>query len=178
MDMKKIFAKSLILFFLLFTSCLKDNIPLSNVREDYTGDELRIDGFYYQKTPEGNINNTLYFFYRNGIKFELQMKEKVKYPIDCISELTSERIESQRKRKYHWGIFKINDNAFLSEQWSTPIDGNYVHTITQTGEIVSDTTFIITKFINTAGGGAANVNASWYFSPYSPKPDSTNVFIK
>jgi len=176
--MKKIFSKLTIFFCLILFSCLKDNIPLSNVREDYTGEELRIDGFYYQKTSEGYINTPLYFFYRNGITFKLNFNlENINNPVDCIPELTNERIEAHRKRKYNWGIFKINKNEFLREEWSPPINGNYVHTILQTGEILSDTCFIFTKFISLKTG-TLNSNVLWHFYPFSPKPDSTNVFIK
>ena len=173
--MKKILVNSIIFFFLIFHSCLKDNIPLSNVREDYIGDQLRIDGLYYQKPSNGYINY-VQFYYRNGIKFQMSFSGEVTDPTDLASILTKEKIEFHRKGKYNWGIFKIKDNDFLSEHWDTPIDGNYVATITWTGEILSDTSFIITKIVQPQG--VFEGRAVWYFYPYSPKPDSTNIFIK
>jgi len=174
--MKKIFEKSIILFFLTFSSCLKENIPLSNAREDYFGDELRIDGLYYQKTSDGYIR-VIQFFYRNGIKIEFSIfGEKIENPADLVSVLTHNRIESELKRKYNWGIFKIKDNDFLSEHWETPINGNYLGTITMTGEILSDTSFILTKMVHSQG--VFELKDIRYFYPFSPKPDSTNVYIK
>ena len=174
--MKKILVNSIIFFLLIFSSCLKDNIPLSN-REDYIGDQLRIDGLYHQISSDGYIRN-VQFFYRNGIKLDIQVNDDIKDPSDLYSILTQEKIEYHRKRKYFWGIFKINDNDFLSEQWDTPIDGNYVLIMTMTGEILSDTCFMITKYVHSQAGVFESLNAKWYFYPYSPKPDSTNIFIK
>jgi hypothetical protein len=63
--MKKIYAKSIILFFLIFSSCLGDEL-LKNTRQDYMGDNLRIDGFYYNYY-QGKIMEVI-FLYRNGIQ--------------------------------------------------------------------------------------------------------------
>jgi len=173
--MKKIYVKLIIFFCLILSSCLKENIPLSSVREDYHGDNLRIDGLYYQKRSDGYIH-IVEFYYRNGIKFEISFSGEITNPADLVSKLTKEIIESNRKRKYNWGIFKINGNDFLSEQWETPIHGNYFATITLTGEILSDTSFILTKGIFSQG--ITEMNDKRYFYPFSPKPDSTNNFIK
>ena len=173
---KNVFTTPVILFLFTFSSCLKENVELNFPREEYLGDNLRIDGFYYQKKSDGTMNNLLHFFYKNGVIFEIIISKDIAVLSECIAELTNELVESQRKRKYHWGIFIIKNNDFYSEQWATPIDGNYVHLITQTGEILSDTCFMITKFDN--GINIYDVHGMWYFYPYSPKPDSTNTFIK
>ena len=173
--MKKMYAKSIILFFLTFSSCFKENISLSNVREDYNGDNLQIDGLYYQKLSSGYIN-LVEFYFRNGIKFRMSFSEEITDPAELDSILTKEKIESHRKRKYNWGIFKINDNDFLSEHWETPTQGNYYATITLTGEILSDTSFILTKMVHSQG--VSELKDIRHFHPFSPKPDSTNVFIK
>ena len=175
--MKKIFEYSIIVFLLMFSSCLKENIPLSNSREDYLGDQLRIDGFYHQITKDGYIVNAV-FYYRNGILFQILIHSEFSNPADFVSLLTKERIELYRKGKYNWGIFKIKGNEFLSEHWETPTQGNYLATITRAGEILSDTSYVITKYINSQRGLAGGGDSYWYFYPFSPKPDSTNVFIK
>jgi len=174
--MKNIYA-NLIILFLLLSSCLKENIPLSNSREDYLGDQLRIDGFYHQINKDGYIVN-VWFYYRNGILFQIPIRSEITDPAAFISLLTKETIESNRKRKYNWGIFKIKGNEFLSEHWETPTQGNYLATITMTGEILSDTSYVITKYINSQRGMSGGGDSYWYFYPFSPKPDSTNVFIK
>ena len=173
--MKKMYAKSIILFFLFFSSCFKENIPLSNVREDYLGDQLRIDGLYYLEPYNGYISY-IQFYYRNGINFQISFSEEITDPANLASILTKEKIESHRKRKYNWGIFKIKGNEFLSERWQTPEQGNYFATTTWTGNILSDTSFIVTKIDYSKG--VSEGRAIWHFYPFSPKPDSTNVFIK
>ena len=176
---KDIFKKSTILFGIIciLSSCIKENIPLTHSREDYLGDNLRIDGFYYEKKRDGTINSILTFFYKNGVTFEVTFSETISDPAECIAVLNKERIEAHRKRKYNWGIFIINNNDFFCEAWATPIDGNYVHLITQTGEILSDTCIMITTF-NNGNTFQENLKGMMYFYPYSPKPDSTNTFIK
>ena len=174
--MKNIYAKLTIFFCLILSSCLKENIPLSNVREDYHGDNLRIDGLYHQITPDGYIVNVR-FYYRNGVQFIMSFSEEITDPADLIYILTKENIISERNRKSNWGIFKVNENDFFSEHWETPIHGNYVATITMTGEILSDTCYIITKTVHSKIG-VFEGRGKWYFYPYSPKPDSTNTFIK
>ena len=167
----------MVLFLLIFSSCLKENISLSNTREDYLGNQLRIDGFFHQITKDGYIVNT-FFYYRNGILFKIPVRSEFMDPADFVSLLTKETIEFNRKRKYNWGVFKIKGNEFISEHWETPTSGNYFATITMTGEILSDTCFVITKFVHSQEGINETSRAYWYFYPFSPKPDSTNNFIR
>ena len=176
---KDIMIKSTILvsFVFILSSCLKENTPLINSRVDYLGDNLRIDGFYYEKKPDGTLGSRLTFFYKNGVKFVVTFSEMITDPVECVTILTKDRVEADRKRKYNWGIFIIKNNDFFCEEWSTPINGNYVNLITQTGEILSDTCIMITTF-NNGNTFQENLKGMMYFYPYNPKPDSTNIFIE
>ena len=46
------------------------------------------------------------------------------------------------------------------------------------GEIQNDSTFLITKSIRSKTGEEKELNEIYHFKQFSPKPDSTNVFVK
>jgi hypothetical protein len=82
-DMRKnILITSVTFLLFTFSSCLK--VGLSNKREDYLGENLRIDGFYYQKKSDGTLNSNLYFFYKNGVIFELRISNDFTDPAECV----------------------------------------------------------------------------------------------
>jgi len=165
----------ILFFFLILSSCCYDDDLLRNEREDYLGDNLRIDGFYYYYF-EGEIRGVT-FFYRNGICLEIVGDgNKRADPEDVKTLLTEENIEYHRKSKEGWGLFKVIGNTFFSEKWNAPMNGVRA-TVIESGHILNDTSFLITKRDNSISG-ITDSNRTYFFYPYSPKPDSTNVFIK
>jgi hypothetical protein len=172
--MNKKFTKQLIIFFLILSSCVFEDDLLRNTREDYLGDNLCLDGFYYYY-DEGKIRGVK-FLYRNGVSFEVigDDKERTK-PEEVHTLLTKDRLERLKMDKDMWGIFNIKGNNISLETWRI-MSGNH-HSVIYSGAILNDTTFIITKRDH-ANSGVTNANYTYYFYPYSPKPDSTNTFIK
>jgi len=172
----KISSKNfIILFFLILSSCCYEDDLLRNEREDYLGDNLRIDGFYYYYF-QGEIRGVT-FFYRNGICLEIVGDgNKRADPEEVKTLLTEEYIEYHRKRKAGWGIFKFVGNTFLIEKWTAPSYGSRA-TIIESGHILNETSFLITKS-DDSQEGITDSNRTYFFHPYNPKPDSTNVFIK
>jgi hypothetical protein len=102
-------------------------------------------------------------------------KERTK-PNEVKTLLTEERIEWHKKQKDLWGIFSINSNNILIERWSFAGLG-WKSTVIESGTIINDTSFTITKW-DDSHAGITNAHYEYFFYPYSPKPDSTNVFIK
>ena len=170
--MHKKYTKPLLLFFLILSSCIFEE-PLRNTRRDYIGDNIRIDGFYYSYF-QGKIFNVL-LLYRNGVFFDVSGDGKDRTKPEEVEELlTEEHIKLVNSKKYDWGIFIVEGNSILFETWRfTQRDHRAVF---QSGEILNDTTFHITKH-NYSDGGIKDANTLYYFYPYSPKPDSTNTFI-
>jgi len=175
--MKKNFSKYVIFFlFTLFScvSCTKDDL-LKNEREDYLGDNLQIDGFYYDYY-QGKIMNVI-FLYRNGIYFLVDGDGKERTSPDEVKTLLmEEHINSCKTWKLNWGIFIIKGNNILIEKWSSTGAG-WKSTVIESGTIIDDTSFIITKRDNSKTG-IKDTYYEYFFYPYSPKPDSTNFFIK
>ena len=177
--MIKTYAKLIILFFLILSSCLSKDDSLRNEREDYTGDNLRINGFYYYYDyayDPGRIMNII-FLYRNGIYFLINGDGKERTSPDEVKTLlTEEHIQTCKTWKLNWGIFLIKGNNILIEKWSSTGIG-WKTTITESGTILNDTSFIITKRGNSEIG-MKDTYYEYFFYQYNPKPDSTNVFIK
>ena len=71
--------------------------------------------------------------------------------------------------KQKWGIFKIEGNKIRIENWGY---GELARPVTVSeGSILNDTTYKKIKINN------SNANLTYHYKQFSPKPDSTNVFI-
>ena len=167
--------------FLSLFSCCTTLIPpddkLTLTRENYEGKELRIDGYYYRldyTKAEGYYDT--YFFYKNGI---------VLYP-GTISESTLNKFieylqnfdKSKNNYKSSWGVFLITDSIIKFEKWYPSSAFEPTPTYIREGKILNDTTFQITKTYRGNGSELKVVDEIYHFKKFSPKPDSTNVFIK
>jgi len=169
------------LFVLLMSNCNKDKIwkddELSTNKEPYTGNQLRIDGYYYELVD--GVMHGIYCLYDNGVIHHLG--DGIKFSeINQFEQTitTTEFIEKIRKIKYSWGVFKVEGNQIKFERWypSEPPYKAYV----RAGEILNDTTFIITESYRMHKGKKTEVkdrNETYHFKQFSPKPDSTNNFI-
>lgn len=174
-NMNKLLRNLMFFLFLILSSCCIEEDLLRNEREDYLGDELRIDGLYYYLL-EGEIRG-ITFLYRNGICFEIFGDGTKRYnPEEIKTLLTEKHIGYHINDKSSWGIFHVAGNSFFMEKWATPLDRNR-STFIESGHILDGTSFLITK-IDDSHSGVKEVNRIYYFYPYSPKPDSTNKFIK
>lgn len=170
----------IVAYMIVCCSCSSDRIwkddELSINRTYYTGNQLKIDGYYYQKY--GNPEKlTIYLFYENGTLlfagdgYELSKLNEFEQAItsqDFVSKL--------HELKYCWGLFTINTNTIQFERWypSQPPLKAYI----RSGIILNDTTFQITKSIRSNGNEESIENEMFYFKKFSPKPDSTNSFVK
>lgn len=173
--MVKKYTKPLLVFFLILSSCFCSiDEPLRNTREDYLNDNIRIDGFYYAYS-EGQIRK-IYFLYRNGVYFSVagDGQERTK-PEEVKTLLTEEHLKGHQTEKTLWGIFIIKGNDILFESWSQIHGDRY--SVIESGDILNDTTFTITKRDDNLSGISSS-NYTFHFYPYSPKPDSTNNFIE
>ena len=169
MQIKKI----LLILVVLLCGCNKmfkdEELLLS--KTPYLGDELRIDGYYYRQLPPDKYN--ILFLYRDGIMI---------YYICFLTDLQQieDRIpsiyEEIKNSKLRWGVFVISDYRIQYSGWGTSVGGG-LPTYKSIGIIENDTTFHITKDIN-SDGREFEVNEMYHFRQFSPKPDSTNNFIK
>lgn len=150
---------------------------LSMSRIDYTGSELRTDGYYIKyDTVSGDVQASTKFLYRNGVTLGGY--------IFSLSECDFEDIEEEyADGSYHkqycgdkliWGIYQIKGNSIVFEGWTHDHDGKY-STFKQYGTILNDTTFHVYKRVFKE---ETTLDNTYHFKQFASKPDSTNTFIK
>jgi hypothetical protein len=176
--------KAMILFLLVSSlnmcmSCCSKIFPdakLSMQRKDYNGNELRIDGYYFR---EDNTSSRMiiYLLYNNGVLLyggaplisEIEKRKQ---------EFASGEWHNTRKNdKAAWGIFCIDGKNIRIEKWE-PSTGIGLPVYIREGNILNDTTIHITIGYSSDGSDRRKLNEVYHFREFSPKPDSTNVYIK
>lgn len=177
----KIMKHLLLVIVILLGSCKKNKFvkddELSIQRTNYTGNQLRINGYYYQLI-DGALYG-VYCFYANGVIQHLGDGYKLSELAGFEQLITTKDFNDKSKAvKYFWGVFKIEGNSIQFERWypSEPPYKAYV----RSGTILNDSTFKITESYRMQGGQKTEVtslNETYHFKKFSPKPDSTNAFV-
>lgn len=170
------------IFFVSFTSCEKimcreDDDELFFTRKEYIGNEARTDGYYHRIGYNGVIND-VYFLFRNGVIMSLSGAE------DNIKEMDKYILDRINNREYDWpkftyGVFLISDNKITVERWQ-PSKCPY-KTAVMAGNIINDTTFVINEIYRMQDGAKTDIrelDRTYHFRQFSPKPDSTNNYIE
>ncbi|MCB0802663.1 MAG: hypothetical protein KDB74_06160 [Flavobacteriales bacterium] len=143
-------------------------------RANYTGNELRIDGYYYSVWSGGFYHMRV--FYRNGTVKQTGSPSgsNISDADNYISTISTEIMT----KKYGWGVFIINGSSIKLEEWMA--GSNKLAAYTREGTILNDTTFKFTQVYRLVSGvktGVSALDETFYFRQYSPKPDSTNQYI-
>ena len=166
------------LVFLVFCcSFLDDKLILK--KERYTDDRMRIDGYYYQ---ENAINCTsVYFFYNDGTFIDAGC-----FP--CNSDEITIKVENKDWSQWYqskhsgigYGVFQVSGSQILIENWR-PSSRKSLPAYLYKGEIINDTTFVITQSQRSKPNVSDNDfrirRDVFRFKQFNPKPDSTNRFV-
>ncbi|MCK9562621.1 MAG: hypothetical protein M0R02_07865 [Bacteroidales bacterium] len=121
---------------------------------------------------------TLIFFYSNGIILHIGGRYNYEELLNMEKEITNTQlIQKLKENKYCWGLFKIEDKNILFERYYNS-DALSKKAYIRSGLIVNDTTFRITKSVRSDGIEEKEIEEIYHFKQFSPKPDSTNNFIK
>jgi hypothetical protein len=159
-----------LIFGILFLSSCKDEL-LTLKKENVTGSKLRLDGYY---TNEFNDYFHIIFLYKNGVLYTpgSVLKQELKN-----KELAFKNNVLPKNRIYRWGVFQIKDDIIKVERWYPYDKGSEVYL--SEGKILNDTTFVLTKITKSDKPKKSEIiNETYRFRQFSPKPDSTNSFIK
>jgi len=172
----------------LFVQCeglFKDDDLLSLPLTPYTGNQLHIDGYYYQIMDEPSLMDGIlygegsigmcYFFYENGIVLYLGGRGN---SLEGMDEYVIRAMGSQNYKniKFLWGVFVAEDSIIKIDSWF-PGPKPYKAYVME-GIVLNDTTFQITKSYRSNGSELREKDEIYYFREFSPKPDSTNKYIK
>jgi hypothetical protein len=149
--------------------CPTDELQAS--RQDYVGNFIRLDGIYYGKgRPYGNDNQ--FFLYRNGIRREgcSDPSEKA-IPKKFACSNWADMVKAGKRDRSQWGIYWVRNDTIFVERWQSVSDCGH-DVFTYTGKILNDTTLLIPQ------NRQDLLFDTFRFAKFSPKPDSTNSFIK
>ena len=140
-------------------------------REDYFGNELRTDGYYYTFGENDKIR-AVSFFYRNGII--IVRTGSLPADLDYVEKII---VDSDIKSKDHWGVFVIKRSSIQFEKWvgTTGISAGLSKNM---GNIINDTTIHFTERYNSEYDKTSAIKETWHFKQFDNKPDSTNNYIK
>jgi hypothetical protein len=176
----KLMKKTLVVIVILaFCACRREKWgdKLTLPRQDYTGNELKVDGYYYRVSSDnlGNPAYEIYFLYRNGVILNGG------FPL--LSELPERELEfsngtyrAQANNKTNWGRFDVNVNQIRFEKWF-PSSGGPAPVIMLSGTIINDTLFHITASRESHGDNdVRSLDRYYHFKQFSPKPDSLNSY--
>ena len=155
---------------------LKDDF-LTIPRTPYNGNELRIDGFYYQQWDNGAMFSDITWFYNDGIVFQGNGSGNMSELIDYANK-TFLNHEMKQDKKGFWGLFLVKDNKIIYERWVGTQNGYLVYR--EEGNIINDTTFVMTEVSRMEQGVKSEtkpIERLYYFNEFSSKPDSTNNVI-
>lgn len=148
---------------------------LSLQRTPYTGNELKINGYYYNISKDYLDQDffSIYFLFRNGIiryggsnTFTLEEYEK--------KVINSNIVEG----KAVWGVFRIDRNIIKYESWYSAPSGKGYPVFIKEGKILNDSTFHITVSYRTDGSDRIEEDELYHFKPFSVKPDSISKWIE
>ena len=167
----------LIVFLCSIFSCviLKDD-PLSLDREANSGTDIRLDGYWWQKLKLAHEPHVgIYFFYKDGVFLQggaISIAELDEYDFS-----SDEFRKASLRSKTGWGVFQTSQSTIQIETWLAS-SGGRLKTGIKTGEIINNEMFVIYSSLNNYSGETSARNDTFYFKEFSPKPDSTNTFIK
>lgn len=175
----RILTTAVLLVLLIFTFSCKDlfeDEAFTLTREDYTGCQIRTDGYYYgyYKQDSGLISITI--FYRNGVVID---GIGGYYSLLEFEKMFLDGTFYSRNKDYKdtWGIFKVTNNVVMIERVIAG-GGLRRNAFIDYGEILNDTTIHIYQNKSSYVSAISVKDDTLYFKQFSPKPDSTNVFIK
>ena len=159
----------------LLTACYTELNDLTMDKTPYFGDELRIDGYYYSSIEYDKYRNVA-VFYRDGFCIRIGAEPESQEIFNYIENeilLNDAFINKMKNVPTNIGLFQIMYPDIQFEIWEYRTDPT-----TYFGTIINDTTFIVNKWVNNRIKKTYEGNLTYRFKQFSPKPDSTNVYIK
>ena len=155
------------LIVLLFLYSCVETLPdeeLTMKKTSYNGKEIRVDGYYKGSIANYNTYSNL-IFYSNGVLLSFDYIKSNENKLQNFSF-----IENIRTRKSNWGLFQITRDTVFIQVWRLN-DYIYQNIIFNYKCVIKNDTTLFRIYNN---GDTTKYN----FNKFSPKPDSTNVFIK
>ena len=174
----RLLLMAFVLFF--FSSCFWDSFwewlnpddKCTLQLRNFEGDNLRIDGFYYEDVSEYDENAELFILYENGV---VMVPGSIK--LSEAENRVEKLIDNNPRRDVidMWGLFEVEDSMISLEYYLPSMYGH--HTYLMRGIILNDTTFQMTEGRWSVDSKEESINHLYRFRKTEAKPDSTNKFF-
>jgi hypothetical protein len=172
--------------------------PLLSKRENYTDNQLKTEGYYYilTKSDMGYGYKTKVYdclmLFKNGIYYNVVHGgynpnlsiDSILVNIDSEVKFQVKREKDNLNQRPNWGTFIIQDSLIKIERWVFSSGGGTYATQKVFGRILNDSTIDFYEqerdYPTQYGKNKKRekINNIYNFRKFSPKPDSTNKFIK
>jgi hypothetical protein len=169
-----------IIIFVFLTCCtyiVGESERLTFKKSPNMSGKLNLQGYYLlTDTMAGEkLSRNVYFLYEDGKIFDMASYDEEEFDERYFTD--EKLLQKLKQNRVSWGLYKISGDSISYEKWyhsGGPPKVTYI----RRGSILNDTTFIITGFERSHGGGSGSLNEVYHFHKFHPKPDSTNEFIK
>ena len=174
MNMKLLIVMTM--FLLGMGGCTKwrEDEELTLPKQPYTGNELRTDGYYFQ---DGETAIIVMFLYEDGTMIHAGSIPVQEIPQKEEMFKNGEFYNHIKNNKTCWCVYRIEDDKIATNYWVSP---KPYQCFFEEGTILNDTTFVIQKYYRMENGEKTEeteTDKTYHFRQFSPKPDSTNMFI-
>jgi hypothetical protein len=153
--------------------CEVEHDSLTLTREDFQGNQLRLNGYYYHEGMGDSVFWDHFILYRNGVILSCGTNP----PLRLENYFDDAHFINKLKiNRTCWGIFQISGDSIQFEKWYHG-GGAAKLVYARKGIILNDSTFVMTVSSKSNGDHHSTINELYHFRKFSPKPDSTNQFI-
>jgi hypothetical protein len=153
------------------------DMKLSSERTDYLGTELRTSGYFYSDHSNSG-SARLCYLYNNGVYLDCSSVDLKDAENGTIAAHIIDSPPKDTKRA--WGTFRISGTKIEIEGWQPTLGCS--KTMLQKGEIINDSTFVITRIEYMKKNGKVDrvdtTSTVFHFHAADRKPDSTTNFVK
>lgn len=142
---------------------------------------MRLDGYYYHNFfdwADGRPRSNIIFLYKNGVV--LNCHNLSSHDFEDMDEYVRREYGGQYDKsnnRLNWGIVVVDESIIKVEQWY-PSSGGPMPVRIRSGVVLDDTTFKFTESTNQKGKDRETLDQTYHFRQFSPKPDSTNNFVR
>ena len=162
---------------LLSASCKRDvqkDGELCTTRSNDDSGALRLSGFYYYESSLNPGRAYIYILNANGTVGRTSME----FPLSNAEARfnSSSFINYASDNKGYWGVYHIVGSNIFIETWHVDSNGRD-DAYRWSGEILSDTSFVIKSSERCNGSEYSTENKLYYFYPCENKPDSVTSLI-
>ncbi len=173
--MKKTVYTLICMLIFISTSCERTIDNFTFQIKPYNGNELRLDGYYYNTHKHATDTGIgVGFLYKNGVAsgFNTCNDNNDFHYLDSMIQDSSWYFDRMNDI-ISWGIFAVDSNKIKIEMWWYGGIRSYI-TRTLSGTIQNDTTFTISEI------DKSKLETPWtyHFRYFPSKPDSLNNFVK